>query len=68
MQMARVLTWMCALQGRRLLAVGVPAPAPGPLSAVAAANASLYTGWTASFGDGDGVVNLVSLRTCERCA
>ena len=56
---------MAILQRRKLQAVSAPALAPQP--SAGATMAALSGGWSQAFGDGDGVVNLVSLRTCERC-
>ncbi|KAK9842078.1 hypothetical protein WJX81_007469 [Elliptochloris bilobata] len=51
---------------RKLQAIGAPAPAPAQAPFSAAATAFFASKWSQAFGDGDGVVNLVSLRTCER--
>lgn len=54
-------------QRARLRAAAAPAPAPAAAAAAAAGvNADLQSGWSASYGDGDGVVNLVSMQTCDR--
>jgi SH3-like domain-containing protein len=62
-----LLTRRPAVRAQRARLRAAPAPAPAAAAAAAAAvTADLQSGWSANYGDGDGVVNLVSMQTCDR--